>query len=421
MNKKIKNPAFILILVLILTSLACNLLSYEKSSAPVEAVGEQSETVPTQVVVQEEVPAEEQAPTDVPAPIATVETVRPVTLKADGSGDYPTLEAAIEGVEEGSIIMLEAGMYNIEETLRISKALTLQGAGKDQTILSNGQPEGVFVYNGSGMLELNGITFQYTGTESGSAASIENGEFQIVDCRFTATQGPQPKTTGNGLILWGTSNGSLLASRFDRNQFFGLFVIGEATVTVESCEFFENGMDGVLFSGQSHGTVRGSVSSNNVQHGFSARGDAQVVYEGCVTNGNGAVGFGGWDNTVVEIKQSKIYQQTHHGVNLGGNTVVTVTDCDIYENGQDGFMAHTESQLIATENRVYDNKLHGFAIVGQANATIENNEINNNASRGIAFGESASGVVQGNTCAGNDEWFYNDSDQEVTVGENNCE
>ena len=262
MNKKIKLPFVTLLVLLIFTSLACNLMNMAKPTEEETSIVEIPKNLQTGVPTQE-VPNEITIPTNTPEPTATPNLPRTVTLNADGSGDYPNLQAAIDDLVEGSTIMLDAGDYIIEETVQINKSLTIQGTGMDQTNLRNGQRDGVFLFTGPGKLDLKGITFLYTGIESGQAARIENGEFYIDDCRFTSTEEVELEEGRNGLFVVGTSNGTIVNSRFDHNQRHGLSVSDQSNVVVEFSEFDHNDSYGARYFEQSQGTVSNCTASNN--------------------------------------------------------------------------------------------------------------------------------------------------------------
>ena len=56
------------------------------------------------------------------ASIAATYTVLP-----DGSGDYPTIQAAVDAAAAGDEVVVAAGLY--EEQVVITRSLTLTGAG----------------------------------------------------------------------------------------------------------------------------------------------------------------------------------------------------------------------------------------------------------------------------------------------------
>jgi ABC-type transport system substrate-binding protein len=83
-------------------------------------------------------PAPAATPTDTPTlpPTVTPFTIR---VEADGSGDYPTLQDALNNAPEGAMILLGAGTHRVEELIMVggepyvSRSVHLVGAGVDDT------------------------------------------------------------------------------------------------------------------------------------------------------------------------------------------------------------------------------------------------------------------------------------------------
>jgi parallel beta-helix repeat protein len=417
-----KNTAFpILIVILLVFSLACNFTSYAQPS--------DTSTIPTQqpdldskpvVPLEEPSPIVEVTPTQELPPTATPKTPRTVRVAADGSGDYPNLQAAIDDLVEGSTIMLDAGDYIIDETVQINKSLTIQGAGMDQTNLRNGQRDGVFLFAGPGKLDLKGITFLYTGIVSGQAAGIENGEFHIDDCRFTSTEKVELEEGRNGLFVVGTSNGTIVNSRFDHNQRHGLSVSDQSNVVVEFSEFDHNDSYGVRYFEQSQGTVSNCTASNN-ESGFGATEQAEVLFENNATTANLYFGFSITGQAVAEVISNKIYGNQLSGIKVDENAKTSLVENEIYENVENGVFVIGSGLLYASQNVIYSNQYHGFSLAEQSVVTIVNNEINNHVYNAISFYDSSTGEVSGNICAGNLDGIVKYGDQTPTIGENDCQ
>ena len=69
-----------------------------------------------------------------PTSMAPAEEVAPPTARIAGhDGDFATIQAAIDAAEEGAVIELTPGRFN--ERIKITKPLTLVGAGADRTVI----------------------------------------------------------------------------------------------------------------------------------------------------------------------------------------------------------------------------------------------------------------------------------------------
>ena len=180
-----------------------------------------------------------QRSTAIPSAIPATETptltptAAPTTvhLLDDGSGDYASLVQAVESVAPGSTIILAEGSYDVSPNLIVTKPITIQGAGMDKTFITASTGQLVADFRDAGIVNLSGITFQYTGTEPANVVTIEGGTVTISDCRFTggvflASEDKTP--VGSGLLIYGKTDGLIANSTFDENGYIGLVVSGDS-------------------------------------------------------------------------------------------------------------------------------------------------------------------------------------------------
>jgi pectin methylesterase-like acyl-CoA thioesterase len=62
---------------------------------------------------------------------------RTITVDATGTGDYPTIQAAIDAANKGDTVFVSPGIFI--ENIRLKDGLTLQGAGADVTTIDGGE------------------------------------------------------------------------------------------------------------------------------------------------------------------------------------------------------------------------------------------------------------------------------------------
>jgi|GEM_PF-1334252 len=113
-----------------------------------------------------------------------------------------SIQAAINAANAGDTIIIAAGIYN--ESVTINKALTIQGAGTGQTIVTPTSGSAFYI-NGdlgsSATLAIEGISF--TNSPNGSGVQFDDnailGTLQITNSSFTGN-------FRNGLVVGGNSN-----------------------------------------------------------------------------------------------------------------------------------------------------------------------------------------------------------------------
>src|SRR4051812_29624134 len=110
-----------------------------------------------------------------------------LTVCASGCG-YTSIQAAVDAASSGDTISISAGTYNVPGHLKVTKGLTIQGAGKDATTIDTSQA------CSSGCTLLQSYGFYISGATS--AVTLEG--FRLI--------GPT-QTNGYGLKLDGDRSG----------------------------------------------------------------------------------------------------------------------------------------------------------------------------------------------------------------------
>jgi hypothetical protein len=273
----------------------------------------------------------------------------------DGSGDAPTIQAAVDSAAAaGDSIFVGPGSY-IEEVLINNKSLVMLSLeGRDQTRIM-----GVLAplkLTGSGTKKIVDLTFhgdigaEGPGTFESCEFSLSHtgalGSGTYTSCVFdengtgAATSVGQPASyiscvfTGNDIGAAGTS-GSYVSCLFTRN---GTGAWGSDTFV--ECEFRENG-DGVLVD---RGTLTNCDISDNTGYGLGITPgfpSSTVRIENCNVSRNGEYGILGGasfisDPVNVECRETTVSDNTLDGVRGFGFAGFTMVDCEISGNGAAG-------------------------------------------------------------------------------------
>lgn len=177
------------------------------------------------------------------------------TLRADGSGDYPTIQAAINAVVPGDVIELEDGTYKGEGNRGISfrgKSITLRSRSNDPEacILDcEGENIGVaFVTDeGPGSI-LKGITIRNGMTigsnDRGGGIRCEATSPRILDCIL---EGNIAAESGGGMVSFGFGTPTIQRCRFINNvapYIGGGLHLGGTRASVIDCVFIGNRSEG---------------------------------------------------------------------------------------------------------------------------------------------------------------------------------
>jgi parallel beta-helix repeat protein len=212
-----------------------------------------------------------------PTAMATRKDARTVQVSSDGSGDYPTLEAAITAMAPGSTIILGEGTFQIEEAVEIDKPLKLEGAGVDKTIVESKGATAAFRYTGDDLFTIRGITFRHVGNFAASVMGILAGEVDFSECRFTGGAANEDGSTGGiGLVFINDSTGVVKNCEFDENTSAGIAVAGQADPQLIENSIHDNGKDGIMITiREAGGLVEGNTLRSN---GLAGRGTGTDIH-----------------------------------------------------------------------------------------------------------------------------------------------
>ncbi len=182
------------------------------------------------------------------------------------SGSSKDVRTAVNAATAGDTVMVPAGQFSFDESVKISAGLTILGAGIDKTILQKSTSSTKFMFDVDGSngrrITIGGITF--IGVDSGTSDSgikLNNGckNFRIFNCTFK-------KFNRSGITIRGNANGVIdhcsFIDNYLRGYGYGVEVYGSGdenwnrplTLGTENSIFVEDS----YFTGNRH-----CIASNN--------------------------------------------------------------------------------------------------------------------------------------------------------------
>ena len=163
---------------------------------------------------------------------ATTSTARTWYIDPDGSGDAPTIQAAIDSCTNGDIVELASGTYMSDGNRDVDffgKQITVRGATGDAA-------DCVMDCQGSEAENHRGFIFQAGETSESRLESltITNG--------YLDSPNPFPDDCGGGIQVWNGSSPTLenLTLRANRAPAGGGMFIMDSEVNVSDCKFLDN-------------------------------------------------------------------------------------------------------------------------------------------------------------------------------------
>jgi parallel beta-helix repeat protein len=296
-----------------------------------------------------------------------------VWVYVDGTGDYPTIEAAVADVDPGTTIHLGAGTFTLVHGLYVDFDLSLVGSGIDgagSTTVRSGDSTVVEIYDAAFYGE--DIRFVNTATSIASDVLVaEDADVVLSNCYFSG---------GN---------------RYNNSAGDGLWFYGYTTAAVNDCIATLNDLNGIAVSGYANALLEGNDCSDNGQDGL---------------------GF--WEAATGEAIGNTCNSNGYDGISASDYTEVTVEDNECSQNDDCGIAFYSYSIGEANGNTCDYNYYAGIYVGDYAYADLTGNACNYNDDCGIWFADSSDGTAQSNQCVGNKWGMYIDVDSYPYIGVN---
>ena len=336
-----------------------------------------------------------------------------IHLEADGSGDYPTLEEAVQQIGGGGAITLGVGTYRLSQPLEINKSISLIGAGVDQTIVAATTNYYVIRFSGEGVFVLQGLTVQLEGGLKADVVQVENGEINFSDCRFTGDG-----NNGPGLRVTANARGTVKGCESNNNGNTGFVVQDQSQLILENNRCTNNEEGGIGFFDNAQGTARQNRCTGN-KHGIVVADQARVNLEKNTSSDNQEIGILYTDNISGTARLNECSRNGNSGIWVTDQAQVTLEENTCSSNGKNGIVFSGSVKGVARKNICSNNVTAGIGVSQRAEPVLEENKCTNNET-GILFQDFADGSARQNQCTGNKNGIGVGGQSQPTLEGNIC-
>ena len=274
-------------------------------------------------------------------------------VNAEGTGDHPTIQAAIDAAEEGWIVQLEDGSYTGPGNRDLDfggKSLTLRSRAQDpeNCFLECGGSvstphRGIYLHSGEGdgtLIEGIWIWDGWTPDEGGGVRCENGVSVEFRNCAFDSNY----SELGGGGVACEDANLRFVDCRFLTNQTAaegGGLLARRSTLSLEHCVFTDNSAlrAGGLFLDDVTSTVSRSILDGNEATadggGFVCDGASAVGIQGSTFYGNtaasgGGISAGGTSN--VQISESILSFGSGGAAQCSESAALDAECCDVFGN-----------------------------------------------------------------------------------------
>jgi hypothetical protein len=297
-----------------------------------------------------------------------IETV--ILVKADGTGDYPTIQAAIDAADSADVIELEDGTYTGDGNRDLAffgKAITVTGKSRDPELCiidcegTEEEPHrGFYFHTEEGPLSLlHAVTVTGGYHNSGGAIFCMPASPTIDNCRFVENAADY-----GGAISCADGTPTLVECIFSDNaaQYGGGLYYEDASPIVEDC----------LFVGNSAAEVGG---------GAFCRMSTSSSFDGCVFSHNVAtLSCGGMAcdvNTSVELTNCTFAHNSGGlaggGFGCGHGSEPVLTNCTFYGGDADyggGIVCDVASPTVSNTIIAFSTRGGAMSCWGESNPAL---------------------------------------------------
>jgi parallel beta-helix repeat protein len=325
-----------------------------------------------------------------------------LTVRADGKGEYRTLEEALAQVPAGAVVELDAGEHRLSRPATVTRAITLLGAGTERTTVVCAGAGHVLLFKGEGPFAMEGITFQHHGTADADVVVVDEGEIEFVQCAFAGAICNENRLDGiggKGLCLKGRIWGRITKCLSNNNQGTGIWIDGRAGPSLEGNNCIENGYLGIMVGGESQPMLTGNTCQRNdggICYIQSAAGTA--IQNDCSENGL----LGIWlTDDAHPILDANICRQNQCGICYFDGSAGTARKNTCSQNIQVGICVSAQAQPLLEDNTCEQNNGSGIWYIGSAQGVARGNVCCSNAEHGIHVAEHAEPRLEDNVCLAN--------------------
>jgi len=325
-------------------------------------------------------------------PMARADNANVLTVAADGSAKYSSIQKAIDAAGEGAVIRIGPGMY--EERLKIDKPLTLTGAGWDKTTIMTENPGADVIDQAMRTLQQR-MQKAETDDQRNEIGAKFKAEFKEKYGRPTLLVSDTRGVVIRDLKL--TLPGERLEGR---NVPVPILEFINAKASVSKCAVIGGPGDGIHILNGSDVEIRDSLvaavwSTGIIVGERQGEGSSLRLLDSELRNCHYAGIRIRKGNDSARVERCRISGAAWHGIRYD-DCSPTIIGNWIFGNARCGIYASGKTTATVRQNLFYANEMVGMSCWFQNQDTIEGNTFAGNKQAGLSILGASEPVVQKN-------------------------
>jgi nitrous oxidase accessory protein NosD len=333
------------------------------------------------------------------------------SVAADGSGDFTTIQAAVDAADPGDTISIQPGAYS--EAISIDKDITLTGDGPREAVVLSSAAGGLPAIT---LHDTEATVTSFAVSGDDAHVRVEGGAPLIKDVAFAAAQPPDvghPLTFAM-LAIAGGSRAQVVDNDFAGA---GILSVDDGSEPLIEGNRFVGGPYLVIDSAGPDAVIRGNVVRDSVYAGITIGSGGPLLIEDNEIVGaalGGIVGWGTGGELVPTIRGNHI-ADNDTGISLPPGTRGRIED-NVLEDNEVAITLR--SNVDVADNEILGNGTGVIALRGSAPA-ISGNSIDV-LGRGIVAMNGSSPIIEGNEVCGGDAAIWLATDATPKLGTNDA-
>jgi parallel beta-helix repeat protein len=303
----------------------------------------------------------------------------------NGSGNYTTIQSAIDEANDGDTVFVYNGTYY--ENVVVNKSINLIGEDKDTTIIDgNNSWWAVYVLSDSVNI---------------SMFTVRNGDMigiLIIYSNYTTiTRNNIVSNNYMGLVIFNSNGFEISSNKFSENPFVGLYLIDSCNSFIRGNNISNNSGYGLILEDSFRNTITKNIINSNQECGLflGASNDNIVIDNDISNNGKGVDLYLSMFNKISNCN----FTMNEFPISLYDSNNNTITDNNITHNHYSINLRGANNNIVVG-NSISNNVFSGPILTNSNYNIIKMNNIMNN-DFGIKIHSSENNIILHNNLINN--------------------
>ena len=227
-------------------------------------------------------------------------------------------------VNNNNTVQLEAGVYKLEDVLRLTRGVEIIGKGWQDTIILASSRTATVIFDSQGLLKLKNLTIAHTGAAPASALLVLRGAFELENVRLIGGADSNDPTgdDGDGMVVRGNAKGKIANSFFVGNRWRGLSLKDSAQVSLKNSVFRANMGSGIVANDNAQPEIGNNEIDGNGLMGIKIFNNASAIITANKIENNARGAFGFYDTAKGQVADNTCQGNGGTGVERDPNVQV---------------------------------------------------------------------------------------------------